>query len=560
MRRPELKIRRARGFLLIVAVFVLVVVAIALVALGNMTSADIRASSGHAQSEQGYFVALSGLERATRILLEPTLSSRVPCASLSGDASVTNIAVGPGKFTVTAPGGAAVYPSPPASLNGNLTGTAMVIPASSVAGYSASGRIMIDRELIDYTGTSNSAAICGAAPCFVGAHRGRAGTAANAHASGTRVGQYQCNVQSAGAVPDPANPQAERLLAQGTQLHEAWAVGLQGPVAASRPWILRFQETAWTQVNTAAINVNAQLNAISMLSYTDGFAVGNPGGVANRPFVVRWNGAAWAPVNTGLAINRSLNGVSCVAANDCWAVGVAGAVAAQRPWIIRWDGAAWSNNNTGVSGTNVDLNKVYCRATDDCWAVGNVSGGEYIIHWTGAAWARVGPIAAIPDTILNAVYCPAANDCWAVGNSQGGNEVIVRWQGGPNWVRMGPYAAVPNVSLLAVHCVDRLDCWAVGVASGGNVNINHWNGATWSPAPVLVPAVSRQLNSIACVNANDCWAVGNSDGLGELVLKWDGIAWTRVGPSGALDDRNLLAVHVIGAARRAPSARREIHP
>ena len=49
MRQLEPSIRRARGFLLIVAILVVVVIAVAIAALANMTSADIRASSAHAQ-------------------------------------------------------------------------------------------------------------------------------------------------------------------------------------------------------------------------------------------------------------------------------------------------------------------------------------------------------------------------------------------------------------------------------------------------------------------------------------------------------------------------------
>jgi type II secretory pathway component PulK len=61
MRQPELKFKRARGFLLIVAILVLVVIAVAIAAMGNMISADVRSSSGHAQSEQAYFAATSGV-------------------------------------------------------------------------------------------------------------------------------------------------------------------------------------------------------------------------------------------------------------------------------------------------------------------------------------------------------------------------------------------------------------------------------------------------------------------------------------------------------------------
>src|SRR5450759_5439744 len=94
MRQPELKIKRARGFLLIVAILVLVVIAVAIAAMANMTSADIRSSSGHAQSEQAYFVAVSGLEVATREFANGTA-----CASLTfPGGAIASTQVGTGTF------------------------------------------------------------------------------------------------------------------------------------------------------------------------------------------------------------------------------------------------------------------------------------------------------------------------------------------------------------------------------------------------------------------------------------------------------------------------------
>ena len=105
MRQPELRIKRARGFLLIVAILMVVVVAVAIVALGYMTSADIRASSGHAQSEQAYFAAQSGIE----VAIYQFSQLDTPCASLV-TAGNTNVAVGAGRFTFPPPKWA--FPSP----------------------------------------------------------------------------------------------------------------------------------------------------------------------------------------------------------------------------------------------------------------------------------------------------------------------------------------------------------------------------------------------------------------------------------------------------------------
>lgn len=123
---------------------------------------------------------------------------------------------------------------------------------------------MIDRELIDYSAIDGDS--------FVGAVRGAAGTAAAAHAGGTPVGQYQCGLISQGGVPSLAAPDGLRTLQQGVQLQEGWAVGANGT-------ILQWDSTTWT---AAASPVGVQLNSVSMLSYADGWAVGNaqggPGG------------------------------------------------------------------------------------------------------------------------------------------------------------------------------------------------------------------------------------------------------------------------------------------
>jgi hypothetical protein len=564
-----------RGAVLITGIILIVVIALMVATLGFLYVSNLRSSSLHSGSEQAYFAAFSGLERATRVLNSPTLAgavapdvNRVPCASLTGDASVTAVTLvaNKGQFTVT--GGAAVYPATPVTLNGALNNVATVIPVTTLAalgGYSASGRIMIDRELIDYSGTSNVAATCGTAPCFVGARRGGGGTTAAAHATGTRVGQFQCNVQSTGAVPDLANPRAQRILSQGTQIHEAWSAGAcTGCVAGQQPWISRFQQNAWSDFSTAPLAAPLQVNSISMLSYADGFAVGNFN-AANNPFVLQWNGAAWNAVPTSLAINRNLNAISCISANDCWAVGVRGpGGSGQRPWIVRWNGA-WSSFDTTAINVNRDLNGVYCVSSAECYAVGVAVGGNqpFTVRYDGTTWAADNNAFANAD--LFGVHCAASNDCWAVGAQLGGNALIARWTGpGPGWAN-GP-AASPAVGaqLNSVFCVSTNDCWAVGNVVGGAALILRWTGppaTNWTrftPVPA-VPAVN--LNAVSCVKTDDCWIVGNADAVpSEVILHWSGSSWTRIGPSAAVGDRDLLTIGVLGASQRAPAARREVYP
>lgn len=183
MRRPELKIKRARGFLLIVAIFVLVVVAVAIAAMANMTSADIRSSSGHAQSEQAYFAATSGIEYAKSLFLTGTACG----AGLNATAALGN-----GSFTVS---NATQYtPTPTSTAAGGVTAIATTIPVLSTAGYAPYGRIVIDAEEMYYAGISGND--------FINVVRGYGNTMAAAHGtvSAALVLQSSCSIESTGTV------------------------------------------------------------------------------------------------------------------------------------------------------------------------------------------------------------------------------------------------------------------------------------------------------------------------------------------------------------------------
>ena len=69
------------------------------------------------------------------------------------------------------------------TLSGELTQQATTIPVTSTTGFSTAGAIVIDYEVVSYTGiTSNS---------FTGCTRGAYGTAATSHSSGAYVGGAQ---------------------------------------------------------------------------------------------------------------------------------------------------------------------------------------------------------------------------------------------------------------------------------------------------------------------------------------------------------------------------------
>jgi hypothetical protein len=556
--------RRERGFLLISAIFILVVLAALVVALANISAVSSASSGQGSASGQAYFYAYSGLERATFAVGDTAMTTRQTCVSLT---SMANVAVGAGQYSVTAADTS--YASTPTSLSASVTAAATRIPVVDISNYvTDGGRVMINRELIDYAQASTSVPTCVpvAQPCLVVSRRGADGTTPSAHASGTKIGQYQCDVKVVGATPNSATPAGARILTQATQLQEIWAAGAPGATAANQPWFVRFQDTTWENLATTAVTTNDTITAISVLSYADGFAVGTAGATAAlRPLVMRWNGSTWPSVNTGLGVNRTLNSVSCLSANDCWMVGASGG-AGQRPWIVRQSNGIYSNVNTAAININVALNRVYCVSTNECYAVGAAGGGghrPFVLSWDGAAWTS--PVLNFANVALLGLHCVATNDCWAVGArgaTPAQRPLTIHWDG-TAWTATDNTALNDNLQLNEVYCVATNDCWAVGNAGGAGLRpyLIHWNGTAWSAYDSTALNLNATLNGITCSRSSDCWAVGNAIGGAELILHWDGSAWTRYTDTGGLvDNRNLTWVKGIGAAQMPYSARREVFP
>jgi hypothetical protein len=287
-----------------------------------------------------------------------------------------------------------------------------------------------------------------------------------------------------------------------------------------------------------------------------------------RTLIERWNGTSWtvvaSPNRTG-ALASALVGVSCVSATSCFAVGNSQATptAPALTLIERWNGTAWkivpSPNKTGATGNF--LHGVSCVGANQCFAVGDyasasTAGSTLIERWNGTAWA-ITPSPNKPGALsntLDGVSCFAVVSgmrCFAVGNWS--NDVTgspfytltERWNG-TGWV----IVASPNVSgqyktaLNAVSCRSTSFCMAVGVwqhAPGASVS-ERWNGTAWAIVPVSNPAgwTFSQLNSVSCASATSCVAVGSwSSGTNArrtLITQWNGTAWAVVAspnPSGS---------------------------
>jgi hypothetical protein len=274
---------------------------------------------------------------------------------------------------------------------------------------------------------------------------------------------------------------------------DCWAVGFS---AGPQPLIVHYAGSRWAIVGTPAPS-SAQLTGVTCVNARDCWAVGNPGmfvaGGVTHSLIEHSAGGRWTVMSTPSATadpSVVLNGVTCASAGDCWAVGDSGNVNVTRQLIEHYTGSRWAVVASPNPGPDpfVVLNGVACVSAEGCWAVGysgNVNATRPLIeHYTEGGWVIVytsnpsrGPFVA-----LNGVTC-VGRVCWAVGSSGIGNPTLVEQVTGS---RLAISANSSEGVSQGVSCASAADCWAVGAADVGNSGgysgetlIEHYTGTGW---------------------------------------------------------------------------------
>jgi hypothetical protein len=335
------------------------------------------------------------------------------------------------------------------------------------------------------------------------------------------------------------------------------------------------------------------LQGVTCASGSDCWAVGsylvNQLGGDPATLIEHWHDGQWTIVTSpNLPLRSFLQAVTCVSANDCWAVGYSYDVDFVT-LIEHWDGTSWAITvSPNAPATDSFLQGIICASASDCWAVGysyvNTSHGiidlqMLIEHWDGTLWSitTLSNVGTLSNTQLNGVACVSASDCWAVG-TQGSNSVgtlTEHWDGISWTVVSSPGISAENI-LNGITCTSMSDCWTAGYfvdASGiSHTLTEHWDGTSWSvvaspnrtdKSTQTAPEVNY-LNGVTCTSASDCWAFGASNYLGQfadgtssgfkvtLIEHWDGTSWSIVSsgnnadqipgfPSGDVVEYNDLA-------------------
>ncbi len=279
--------------------------------------------------------------------------------------------------------------------------------------------------------------------------------------------------------------------------------------------------TAWSIVptpdagDTTNVLISNVLNAVSCISADACTSVGEYVGATGwQTLIESWDGSAWSIVpspNSSPALGNYLDGVSCLSATFCTAVGSFTTGHGDETLVESWDGSTWSIVASPDTGYIDGLFSVSCTSPSACTAVGETRprfgfDRTLVETWDGKAWAVVAsPDASASTNVLNDVSCPTAAECVAVGTFFNGGEyqlLSMSWDG-------SSWSLLPNPGLHAdgtgVTCSSATACTEVG-ASG---LVNTWDGRTWTLVPTPAsPDPVRRLNAISCLTSWGCMAVG----------------------------------------------------
>jgi hypothetical protein len=186
--------------------------------------------------------------------------------------------------------------------------------------------------------------------------------------------------------------------------------------------------------------------------------------------------------STSPSLNNDLFSITCFNAGDCQAVGAAeNSSGVDQTLTEQYNGSNWSivaSPSTSSSQANA-LDGVTCVSASDCWAVGTSdtgTGGDaqtLVEQYNGSAWS----IVPSPDTsssqsnTLYGVACPSATDCWAMGRYENGSvwQTLSEQYNGSGWsvVPSPDMSSTRDSELFAVVCLSTADCRAVGTFVNG---------------------------------------------------------------------------------------------
>ncbi len=357
------------------------------------------------------------------------------------------------------------------------------------------------------------------------------------------------------------------------------AVGHSDTATGTQILLLTWNGSTWSLESSSSLSppgsLYNQLNGVSCVSASFCVAVG---GSSGGNFLLTWNGAAWkldssSSLSTSPSQFNNLLAVSCSSPSFCVAAGYFYTGTATQNLLLTWNGTSWALDSAGSLSTSSSqyntLNGVSCVSAEFCVAVGAGTHGNLLLTWNGTSWALDSAASLSTSSsqynTLNGVSCATTTFCVAVGHYFNGTSavqnLILTWNG-TAWsldsATSLSTSALQYNGLSGVSCASSSFCVAVGTYDnpvGTELNlVLTWNGSSWSvdSSTSLSPPASiyNSLMSVSCPSASSCNAAGqgfNGTIYQNVVLSWSAPAappppgdFAAYGPIGTAPDGNGL--------------------
>lgn len=343
----------------------------------------------------------------------------------------------------------------------------------------------------------------------------------------------------------------------------ATSPGTPGPAWASGSWTAETSpnpapEDELYSVSCASVSVCVAVGVWS----SNGFFSSDFKSGSIQPLVEVDTGGAWRVVPT--PTSTDLGSVSCVSASQCVAVGDrAVGNGDDRTLVEQYTGGGWAEvPSPAVSGAGDSvLNGVSCVSASDCVAVGQwdngTGGGQHTLveQYAGGGWAEVSSPDAngATDSVLEDVSC-TGTVCVAVGywdaGSSGALDPLLEEDTAGAWMQVES-PVLTGADLNGVSCVSVSRCIVVG-EKANHPFVLQGSGTSWTEVPVATSGggAPGSLDSVSCATPSECIAVGFTGTSAHgppLVEQETGSGWTEVAGAPA-EDGNLVSVDCVAAS------------
>lgn len=335
-------------------------------------------------------------------------------------------------------------------------------------------------------------------------------------------------------VPSPDRPGGGNGLSDVACLNSGHCLAVGA--FSSHGLLMRWDGSSWLLEGTPRPprGVGYRFNGVGCVARHDCWVVGQQydprcgGCPTDGVLIEHWDGTSWSVVASQTP--GALYDVTCLSASNCWAAGYQHSLdtGMDATLIEHWDGASWQVSPT-PSATDPQriLQGVDCLSASECWAVGWIPPGStqpIIERWDGTAWTEVASPGFTSTPRLLAVSCPMTADCWAVGDtgigSRNPRQVLVEHWDGVSWsVSPAPDPSSTADTLMDVSCLSATNCQAVGMQSFGPMRTlaEAWDGTAWTVVGSANTDASTDnaLLGVTC-RGTACWSVGDG-GSGTLI-------------------------------------------